>query len=852
MVAPVNRLRDIFGRGLPARLERRLALTRLVMLTERLWAALWGPAMTAGLFALCVMTGLFALLPPWPRLAALALFAAAFLWSCLPLLSLRLPGRAAAMARIERACGLAHHPLSAWTDTLAAPAGDPRAEALWRAHRRRLLARLKTLKTPPPRSPLPERDPFALRNALALALFAALLLGGARDFLPDLRRTFAALPPAAGETPLDAWLNPPAYTGRPPVVLASGGKVSVPAEREIIVPQGSRLVLRLAGGRAPALEFYALETSGRAGKRLSAAALEAVPGEKAFRLEQALERPVVAVVRDGSELARWRFAVLPDSPPRAKAACPPRRTASGALVLDWEARDDYGVAALTAEIALAPRPAAGQLPDRPPLRFAPPRFAVPLPALNPKKASGAHTHDLSAHPWAGMKVVLRLTATDQAGQKGVSPPCVFRLPERRFTKPLARALIEQRRELILRPYAARDIATVLAAFLAWPEGGAEDAGVYLGLRHAAFRLREERTDAGLKDLAALLWELAVNIEDGDLADAKKALEAARRALEKALENGASEEEIARLTARLREAMNRYLRAMARRMRREDARRAQAGAGRQVTPEELEKMLGRVEDLARTGSREAARRMLAELSELLNNLQAQSGRAGPPTAGERALNDLQELMRRQQKLMDETWRARPPARAEGRKSPRRRAERDPRSAPGQGSGDERTKGGAGGKMEDLARRQEDLQKQLEALRRRMENQGLRAPGGLRKSGRAMGDAAGALGGGRRGEALRKQGEALEALRRGAQSLARRIARAGRGAGRFGAGRSDTDPLGRPVRHYGESYGPDREILPSESAVERARRILEALRKRANRHDRPRRELDYIERLLRGLY
>ena len=52
--------------------------------------------------------------------------------------------------------------------------------------------------------------------------------------------------------------------------------------------------------------------------------------------------------------------------------------------------------------------------------------------------------------------------------------------------------------------------------------------------------------------------------------------------------------------------------------------------------------------------------------------------------------------------------------------------------------------------------------------------------------------------------------------------------------------------------GEDFGPDRNMVPSEAAIERAREILEYLRNRANERARPRIERDYIERLLRGLY
>jgi hypothetical protein len=72
------------------------------------------------------------------------------------------------------------------------------------------------------------------------------------------------------------------------------------------------------------------------------------------------------------------------------------------------------------------------------------------------------------------------------------------------------------------------------------------------------------------------------------------------------------------------------------------------------------------------------------------------------------------------------------------------------------------------------------------------------------------------------------------------------------GQQGEPRGDRDPLGRPTPQTGEDFGPDRNMIPSEAAIERAREILEYLRNRANERSRPRIELDYIERLLRGLY
>jgi hypothetical protein len=71
-----------------------------------------------------------------------------------------------------------------------------------------------------------------------------------------------------------------------------------------------------------------------------------------------------------------------------------------------------------------------------------------------------------------------------------------------------------------------------------------------------------------------------------------------------------------------------------------------------------------------------------------------------------------------------------------------------------------------------------------------------------------------------------------------------------AGRLGPARAqqDTDPLGRPLR--GRDYGDDSTVrVPGEIDVQRARRILEELRKRFGEIARPQPELDYIERLLK---
>ncbi|MGB3864249.1 MAG: DUF4175 family protein, partial [Xanthobacteraceae bacterium] len=73
--------------------------------------------------------------------------------------------------------------------------------------------------------------------------------------------------------------------------------------------------------------------------------------------------------------------------------------------------------------------------------------------------------------------------------------------------------------------------------------------------------------------------------------------------------------------------------------------------------------------------------------------------------------------------------------------------------------------------------------------------------------------------------------------------------GNRAGRQQSGGNRTDPLGRPLR--GRDLGDDFSVkIPGEIDVQRARRILEELRRRLGDPQRPQIELDYIERLLKG--
>ncbi len=451
-------------------------------------------------------------------------------------------------------------------------------------------------------------------------------------------------------------------------------------------------------------------------------------------------------------------------------------------------------------------------------------------------------------------MTLTLTAKDEAGNEGRSEPFNMRLPERLFSKPLARALIEQRRILALDANQKAQVYTALDALMIAPELFTPELGQYLGLNSVARQLDAARTDDALREVVASLWSLAVTIEDGNITDVDKALRAAQEALKQALERGASDEEIKKLTENLRAALDNFLRQLVEQQRNNPQQLARPldPNAKVLSQQDLKNMLDRMERLSRSGDKDAARQLLEQLQQMLENLQmAQPGQSGDGDM-EQALNELGDMIRKQQQLRDKTFKQ------------------------GQDSRRDRMRGKQGDQsMGDLQQDQQGLRDRLKRLQEELAKRGM-GPGqrgekgqqgqqgddgdgedGLGQADSAMGDASGRLGEGNADGAVDSQGRALEALRKGAQSLAEAMQQGdgegqmdgpGNRAGRQQSGGNQSDPLGRPL--HGREFGDDFTVkIPGEIDVQRVRRILEELRRRLADPQRPQIELDYIERLLK---
>lgn len=821
------------------RLWRTRTMARCVIVAGRLWTLLLPFMIVAGLFASTAWLGIFRSIPDMARTGLGLLFVLAFLASLVPLRRAGFPSSTEIDRHIERTNRLAHTPVTAQADRLSGTA-DPFAQALWREHKERMAKGLEHLTGGLPRTEVPERDPWALRAAvLLLAMIAfAWSFGPNGGSLTDPFRAHAAR--TAVPVRIDAWVTPPAYTGRAPIYLTAGGN---PDRDAFDVPAGSVVTTRASGGTgAFALEYVHGDGT------VAAAEAEPATGDRnagiAQQFTKMLERDGELVLSDdGAALQSWRFTIIADTPPRISFAGDPKRAVNGTLELSYAVEDDYGAATAAAEFELADDATT----DARPLYDAP-DFSLNLPRRGASSGETRTSRDLTEHPWAGARVVARLRATDDAGQSGVSEARQFVLPERAFSNPLARAVIEQRRMLALDANAKRRVLDMMEAVLVWPEETLVNAAHYLALIAARSRLQMAQSDDQLRAVVDYLWEVARGIEDGDLSEAEKRLRQAQEALRQALEDGASDEEIEKLMAELREALNEYLRELAERAMQDPGFAQQMPQdGREMNQADLERMLDQIEQLAKSGARDQAQELLSRLQEMMNNLQAMRQQGGQQQGGQQGemrqqMDRLGEIMRRQQELMNETFRM----------DQLRRGERGQRGENGeQQEGPGMTPEEFAEALRQLQEGQGQLQGELGELMEGLRDLGIEPGEGFGEAGEHMGNAGRALGEGNGEQAVGEQGQALEALRRGAQDMMNQMQQAMQGEGpgnEVGTRRpDDRDPLGRPRATTGPDFGDSVEV-PDEIDVQRAREILEAIRKRLGDALSPALEKEYLERLL----
>lgn len=866
-----------------------LALTRLGLFAERSVRAFW-PLWTVLAFALAAMAfGAHERAPLELAWGGLVLTVVAAVWALIHgVRRFSWPTPQEALARLDGT--LPGRPIAALADDQAIGADDPDSTLVWAAHQRRMAARLGQARAVPGNLRISDRDRYGLRYIALMFLTVAVLFG-------SILRVGAVteLAPAGGGAVVtgpvwEGWVEPPAYTGKPTLYLAD-------IEDELAVAEGSRITLRLYG------EPGALSVTESVSARTPAEPEgdEVVAPQDVISFE-AVRSGEIGVIGPGGQV--WIVTVEADQAPQVDILEGREVDAFGEFSQPFAARDDHGIVAGAARIALnldaverrhglavEPEPREDLLLD------------LPMPFSGDRADfEEALIEDLSEHPLANLPVTMTFEVVDAAGQTGESEILELVLPGRRFFQPVAKAVIEQRRDLLWSRENGRRVLQLLRAVGNKPEDVISNQTVYLRYRQIIRRLdlvlsQDALTPEVVDELAEALWSLAVQLEDGSLADARARLERAQDRLAEAMRNGASDEEIAELMQELRDATNEYMRMLAQRQQPQqgdgtDQPQTAEGERFEFTQDELQALMDRIEELMQEGRMAEAQELMEQLNQLMENLQVTQGEQGEggQSPGEQAMEGLADTLREQQGLSDQAFRdlqeqfnpgaqagqnqaneGRSGGQGEGLSHDGQGGEPGDPDQDGREQGEGRQAGREPGGDSDEGRNGEpgagDLADRQQALRRELERQRGNLPLGggeeadtareaLDRAGEAMDGAEEALRNNELAEAIDRQAEAMDALRDGMRALGEALARnepenqQGQGTerGDFAADQSQRrDPLGRQQGNQGQ-LGTEESLLQGEDVYRRAGELLDEIRRRSAEQERPGAELEYLRRLL----
>lgn len=891
-----------------------LALSRLTLTWERFEIAAWPFVATLCLALALGVSGWLLILPVWAHFVVLlSVLFGLILSGVAGMRRFVQPSLAEAQRRLEEENNLEHHPLDTLQDRPSQ--SDPMGMALWREHQARTAARLGKLSVGAPKPGLAKADPFAFRLAAGFLLAIGLFGVGDRA-LENLK---ASLLPSHQSIDLalrigvDAWLAPPDYTGLPPLFISRsslptssepGGTQSALIGEDHAAPVGSTLVVQVTGqntgqdaGNSSKVELVA--PNGRFA--FSAFAAEGLSIE-----HQVTESGPISIEIDGQSIRSWNIFAMADAAPEIALSETPTATLRQALTIPFIVSDDYGVVSMRAEIERADRPAGSARSSA--YDDALEKIVSPLPV--PDRVSYGESRrvfrDYTDHPWAGGQVRLTLFATDALDQEGRSDSIEVTLPGREFNHPIARAIVEARRELAWDPVHNHTAVAERLRTLAWDTSSyGDDVTVFMALRETERRLEPSNgadipDPANVAQVIDILWKTALFLEDGGISLALARLRAAEQALMDAIADGAEMSEIERLMDELQQAMNEYMDALTEQLAQqlrdgESPDLADLGDdANALSSQDMDQMMEQMREMMRNGDAQSAMQMLEQMRQMMENLQAGVAAQMSPEGREamKLLEGMQDIMESQRELMDRTHRRAQEMEdsqlgQQGQPGDQESSRLDNQGQQGmsqqglgqQGMGqqglgqqgqDQRGRRGESGQGNGRngqtlspqsgqfsgsdAILQDALRRQLGEIMRQLGEMVGEIPEPFGRADEGMSDSTQSLRAGDPRQALGGQGRAMDALQDAAdaarnafmQQFQSPMSAGGQTPGQ--AGQQGRDPFGRePSENY---QGPlqGEVTIPDENGVERSRQVRDELRRRSGERSRPQQELDYIDRLL----
>ena len=556
-------------------------------------------------------------------------------------------------------------------DKLANPKTQKTRE-LWKNAQNEGIKSFSNLKVPHLNVSLSRQDPSALRFIAILIFISGLMMSG-----PTWKdKILSGLVPIIPESIIaqghatNLWITPPEYTQMGQIHVVGSN-----LENPLSIPEGSTIKIRIHsimgesfppwlhnGDEKTQMTYlneglYGIETTINQGNTLS--------------IKQAF------IPR-----ANWQYDYITDTPPEIALDIPepeeiettdttetetvttePFEILENAQIkFPLKVKDDYGVKELKMTLNIDP-----VVEERP---LGKPASEIRLIMSQPNIGFKiAPIYDMTWHTWAGLPVTFVYEAIDHKGQTATLDEIKLTLPERTFEHPVAKSLIKMRKKLAWEYDSSfAEISYNLETLLDAPDYLQDNPVIYLSIKTAASRLRYNNHAEQSKRLETaeavinLLWYTALAIEEGNLSLALRELRDAQRALENAMRDPkSSEEEIAALMDELREKMANYFTEM----QREVQKRLENGEelptfssedfGDMISPDALANIMEQIEQALRDGDQAKAEELMSQLQRMMEMLDPNMTAQLPPDMQmmQEGVNELQELIERQEALRDQT-------------------------------------------------------------------------------------------------------------------------------------------------------------------------------------------------------
>ncbi len=709
---------------------------------------------------------------------------------------------------LEKQSSFAKGFISILDDDLANPQKH-KTRDLWHYAQKEVLFSIKSLKVPHIKVVLSREDPSAIRFFAVLIFVSGLMVSGEQwqskilsGMLP-----FSSSGIITQERTTNLWISPPQYTQIGQIHITGNTN---PNGKILTIPEGSKIRVRIYSrlGKFFPPTMHIGKTSlplTYLGDRLYGVEATIESGESIY-IKQAL------ITR-----AQWGYNFIKDKPPEILAKQPAYKVLEDSQIrFSLIVKDDYGVKNLNMRMKIDE-----MVEDHLPLGKAVEQTRLVMSRPD-SEFRISPVYDFTWHTWAGLPVTFEYSVTDHKGQSTALGEISLILPEREFKHPMAKKLIAIRKRLAW-DYDDNflDISRNIETLSSVPDYSQNNLTLYLALRSASSRLfyaesfQGEKRIKSVKEVINLLWNIALVIEDGNLSLAMRELQEAQRNLENALSDpNITDKEIDALMDKLREKMVNYFAQMQREMQKNVGKNDLSGFsiedfGQIISPDALSTLMQQIESALKSGDTQKAQELVSQLQRMLEMMALSKKDALPSDiqAMYKGINELQELIKNQQKLLEQTMTGNPPSRSE----------------------QEALRYILGQIMIDVSEKIDNIPEKMGLAEQEM-----------RYSAHALGE-------GNPQYSILPQKRAIKYLKDSQENLNNQFKRRMKqmvGIG-FSGVRQSLDPLGRP---YEENPSSDVQ-LPDEVQKKRVDEILKILRDRSGDRSRPVDELDYFRRLLR---